>query len=736
MKKLFSKALSLVLTLAILATVFSFIGVTASAASDITDTITNSATKVYFLDFNNASAYQGEVIARIDADEEAGIDCTGAEIDISYNYYIKSDRHNEQNMHDEIWLRNWAVSRDTTDANVPNEDQNNQSYLREGMGSFTATYVCPTASFIYGASFQQHGGVSNAKVYIWDLKVYLDGELVDTNPLVAKNPFGDSATVDVSVVSYEEMFNAQKAWKISLKDVAAGAWYAAFSFFNTAGATVTIEFDYYFEAPTTTENQKPTAPIYVMNVAGQGVGTVEQDNVASDKSLIPGQHHWYSVKENVPSACAFAFQSAGNVAIAEAEIYLWNLNIYVTTNPGAENESTYKQVANADPSHGHMADSNASKGVTVVEGTYGEIMATRKAYVLDYAPLAAEKKADGNWLSFINRGNDTEFHISFNYKIVGAKTDNAIRVQSIGNGANLGYLTTDGQEHYYEYTGVLGISAFAIRLCLNSYDINTNVKVYIWNYLTRASDTPYNQKYLGRGNVSQPWEEITYADVVNKTEAMYVDFSTAETEATYNDNGEFTGYAQAKQQLAVYNGTKDKVEGDVVFAFDYYLANATENEVFVNNMAGIPMNDDKTGTTFLQPGRHTFTITGKKFSQFGVGGYNIAAVLCLNVAESKAKLYIWNLTCKVGDEEYAGFNKGIFDTDKNVYNEPTVSVVTYADVDNKFDANNDGATNVLDLIRAKRVALNANLMYDKTNLGYAKIDGETLVEMKKAVLAK
>ena len=62
-------------------------------------------------------------------------------------------------------------------------------------------------------------------------------------------------------------------------------------------------------------------------------------------------------------------------------------------------------------------------------------------------------------------------------------------------------------------------------------------------------------------------------------------------------------------------------------------------------------------------------------------------------------------------------------------------MVEYADIENKFDANNDGVTNVLDLIRAKRAMLYTYVSYDKANLGYAALNAETLVAMKKAVLA-
>ena len=722
MKKFFSKALSLVLTLALLATIFSFIGVTASAASTIVETPENNAKKVYLIDFTNApGGQQGEVIAYIPANYLPEGTCKDAEIEISYSYYLKSEHY--VTAINEIYARNWYLGNSSDNADVP-DDETGLSYLKEGMGSFFATYTCPTDGFLYGVSKENRTTPTNADLYIWDLEVYINGELVDTNPI--KDNQNRSANVDVSVVSYEEMFNAQKAWKCTFNNVQNGkGGFALTPVFGCGKNSVKIEFDYYYYST--------SSYIYFKNATGENFDTVTHDGSVVDMNLQLGTHHLVAESASFPSA-NFAARFQNGAGTLNGTLYIWNINLYL---------NGVKRNDKITPLNSYSTPSNATNGYIVEEGTYGEIMGTRKAYVLDYAPVAAAGKTDGNWLSYINASNSTEFQIAFNYKVVGAVTSDAVYAQSIGNGANLvatagdtvgsDTLNCDGKEHFYEYKDVLGISAFAIRLNIRSNKENTNVKVYIWDLIVRRTDYQYDMPYIGQGTLAQPHTEITYADVVDATPVMALDFAGAES--VYEDNQ----VKSAKYQLSGNQHGGD--ESDISISFEYYLANAADDEISVVNVAGGDMSDDKTGTSFLQPGRHSFTIN-RKFSTFSGGGYNILVAVGLAKAgiETNAKLYIWNLTCTRIKEDgtvtnFGGYNKGIFNADTTPYVGPEASMVERADIDNDFDANNDGDTNVLDLIRAKRVSLNPYLAYDKENLGYVAINAETLVNMKKAMLA-
>ena len=751
MKKFFSKALSLVLTLALLATVFSFVGVTASAAKNISELVENNSKKVYFIDFNDIVANEGEVLARVEPADLGLETLENSMIMISYSYYLKAEKHNDNNMHDEIYVRNWgAGSKDSADTNVPNMLENNQTYLRDGMGKFMSVYTCPSSSFVYGASLQQHNGPTSAELYIWDISISVNGVAVDTNPInVSKTGYGDNAKIDVSVVSYEDMFNAQKAWKISLNNVQNDKC-CSFSNFNYANRKVTVEFDYYYEAPTAS-GQK----LNVMDIAGKGFTNIKQDNADGDTFLRPGQHRWSGVIESAGSTTALALQVVGN--IASAEVYVWNLSIYLTSDVGTENEQTWRQVRNADFSHSYSSATNADNGFTVVEANYGDLMATRKAYRLDYSKVAAANSTSGWCFSSTQMGTN-ELVVSFNYKVVGAVTNDAIATQDISggqsiedtNGDNKGsyYLIADGNEHYYEYVGTdTSGGQFYFRLNLGSYTQNTNVTVYVWNLVLRQTADFHNRQNLMTNafngeEKNKPFDnvECTYADVVAETPVMLLDFADAEAEL--GEKNEVLNAKYALQRAGRQMGPDDN-DADISIYFDYYLADAGKDEIKVYNVAGGDMSDDKTGTDSLQPGRHTFSITGKKLSYFGidredtVGNLYTAVALADPNVDSNAKLYIWNLELKVyyedHSEKFGAYNAGLYGESDKVG--PEATMVEYADIENKFDANNDGVTNVLDLIRAKRAMLYTYVSYDKANLGYAALNAETLVAMKKAVLA-
>ena len=733
MKKLFSKALSLVLTLALLATVFTCIGVTASAASGIIKTPENAAKEVYFFDFNNAQAYQGEYIARIVADEEAGIDCTGAIISVSFDYYFKSNLYATRS--NEIFIRNWEVSQDTRDANFV-DDSTGKDYLYDGMGTFTVEeYESPKANFTLGASPQGFNG-SNAKLYIWNLQVRLNGELVDTNPI--DDGTNRASTVDVSVVSYQDMLNAQRAWKITGSELTTGS-FASFTNINTsAGKTVKVSFEYYYDTST-------DLGLHISNVGAGGqlsrTETKIDDVVVSSTKIVPGVHKFTSTYDVTGSVVALQFEVSSGVTFT-GDLRVWNMVVEIN---GAKQAPQYFE-------NGYGFDSRVTqKGVTLESATYGEIMGTRKAFCLDYTKFEAANNNNGHYLCYINDFvNSPEITISFNYMAIGSPRTKAVNVHDGNNraytatgGDTVGdyWLLTDGEEHYYEYVGSALNQTLALNLRLEDNSGSSNLKIYVWDLVVRRN-TNYRNEQNSETNTtcikrhvltgSRPMTTVTYADVKNATPVMALDFAGTESEVV---EGEVNS---AKYQLS--GNPQGGDESDISISFEYYLADAADDEISVVNVAGGNMADDKTGTSYLQPGRHTFTIN-RKFSTFSASGYNVLVAVGLAKAgiESNAKLYIWNLNCTRTFEDgtvssFGGYEKGIFG--ESQYIGPEASMVTYADVDNKTDANNDGTTNVLDLIRAKRVALNSYLVYDKENLDYIALDSTALVKIKLAVLAK
>ena len=764
MKKLFSKALSLVLTLALLATLFCGLGVTASAES-ILETAEKAATKVYLIDFTDfVGGKKGATLVKLLAQDEVGY--TGAEVKISYNYCLITENNNKRE--DEIFAMDWIPGWSGNNPNgaIP-EDTTGQTYLTAGWHSYSASYTCKSKDFWYGFSKELWTDpLTNADLYIWNISITVDGEEVEVNP------YSESPNVTVSVVSYEDAYNAQKACRFDLRNAASGGGFGYFTNLKSGnigavkGALVEVSFDYYLDT-----NSKDS--ISFENVGGSGhlsrtSFTIDQ----KEKTRLQIGTHSAKAQYTLTSSgfvIAFNFKNVSNSPI-NAEFMVWNITVSVA-NPKKDDagNTVYDEQGNVvygnarmfqqtvDFEHGYNpVSTSTNNNVFITIGSYAELMQSRKAYCLDYSMLAASGAFDGHNLCKIDAGTETEFLLSFKYKVVGAKTADAVAAFNYsksetvaatgGDTEGSAYLLNDGREHYFEYKGVYGFTCWAMRLVIASNSMNPDLKVYVWDLIAARTDYNYNQQNLeNNGNTvenEKPFTFVTYADVQKAGDkVLALDFAEAESEW----NAEKRVYNAAKYALALNRQGANYADADITISFDYYLANASDKEIRVCNVAGGIMPDDKTGSEYLQPGRHSFSIFGKKLAEFGDSGNNLLLAVTYDAANkdirTDAKLYIWNLTCHFDNGDVvandAWKNSGIYDAGNNTYIGPKASFVSPADItENDYDVNNDGATNVLDLIRAKRVCLNSTINYAKENFGYAAIKAETLVEIKLAILAK
>ena len=704
--KTFKRALSLVLSFIILTTMFATLSCTVSA-DEIEKVIENNSKQVVLYDFTDATAYRGQYLAYIASN------CNDTVINVNFKYYLKASRVGD--FADEIYVRNWAISQDAATGNLPNASDGS-TYLRNGMGSYSITYTSTKDAFKMGVSLQQHGGVTNAKLYVWDFSITLNGTAVDTYLLNTPATSTDVSICSKKAVSYQEMLNNKRAWHINFNSVANQKFLSASNLF-VPNKKVEVSFNYYLKGECNNNTY-----IYVSKVGAGALGDYKTDDTIVTNKLLEGTHSFKTVFDPLTdnATYAIAFQVGGSNL--NADLYIYDFEIYV---------NGVRQVTKADPLHGY---GTVPEGITITETTYYDVMNQREALLLDYSGLAQCK---GAYIYNGTLSSDCTFSLSFNYKILNTTSKTEIYVQNAVAGGSYGdRLISDGREHYYSYQGEASTGSFAINLA--TVIEGSNADIYMWDIRLVTSESQVNT--IHSVSVSSDtlyaitYDHIAYSDVVDVDKAYLYDFSTATP--AINNSGNWTRWTYKISTNPYYSETKLQTDNpSVTIYFDYYLANANDGDLAVRNVAGGSMPDDTTGSNLLLAGRHSFSITGKTISYFGTGtaGNLLVAIVPNKEGIIDAKLYIWNVYMTCGDTDISKPMGGLYNTS---FVGPDVTETTVGDIENKGDANNDGKINVFDLIRFKRNLINGtSIDVVNTNIDKnTKIDAFDLAAIKRVIL--
>lgn len=247
--------------------------------------------------------------------------------------------------------------------------------------------------------------------------------------------------------------------------------------------------------------------------------------------------------------------------------------------------------------------------------------------------------------------------------------------------------------------------------------IVANADLYIWNVkVTRNGLDVTNVGYVNDESITVETFN-SYADVANEIEEVYeFDFSSKALFAL--SDTENSGW---------YNSNTA-----VTITFDYYLANAKDGELVVqDNATAGGYNDVATKDNKLYAGRHTFTFTTDNFTHNARGCIAVGIKLSDETVASNAKLYIINPKIIVkpseayeNDKFGVGYNVAAFASEYNA-------------IPNKGDSNNDGVLNVLDFIKTSKYLENNNVMIDRKNINTddnGAIDLRDLINTKKILL--
>ena len=132
--------------------------------------------------------------------------------------------------------------------------------------------------------------------------------------------------------------------------------------------------------------------------------------------------------------------------------------------------------------------------------------------------------------------------------------------------------------------------------------------------------------------------------------------------------------AKVKARYCLSKDTWGASGKKVKIAFDYYITNAKDDEIFVENVAGGGgFLDDATKSKNLKAGKGRFSLETDSYSK---GGLCVALESTSETVASKAKVYIWNVEITVGGENYFGIDVTQWGGEPR----PTLTVMKYEDI--------------------------------------------------------
>ena len=704
MKKLFSKALSLVLTLALLATVFCCLGVTTSAVVTIPEEkLAGHEEPVYRFNYANAELYKGKVLFYIPNN------AMGKEITISFDYWITDASRND----------GLAIVENASGKTLNNDAADSLVFINAGYGRYSNTTVSTKDAYQPKLQASQSYDPYNGTIYIYNFNVTVDGE--DKTATYNPTTFDSTdANVTFETITWNDYYAIQPAVKFSVANTVNqwSGFYLTKDIYIGKVKELSFSFDYYVDNETANMNV-----IFRNNVADANGSVLMNDEATQSNSLRPGYHRYsYSNTANTFETLRLKFEI--NTAKLGFDLYVWNFECYADG----------KRIEAFGPN-----STNAS--VTMTKTTQGELDYLKDITRIEYSNVAAWK---GVCLGYkYVYPNNRSFEISFKYKYTGPVNgvyvvgkfdtepwESSVSVKDETTGSN--YLIPG--EHTFSFKIDNVETATNTWPTLETSKAFESGEIYIWDLVIGNYATTGNQGILRNGryesaskvnaNGEYTGYSVTvghnYSEIVANNEVKLFDFDG--TDEAYLKDGDLKGpwYQFAKEG--------DTTIADVVIYFDYYLASEDGTSLMVYSRGGGAYKDTLTGSYKLRPGRHTFCYVGEHSS-------NVAAAFkASEVGACNAKLYVWNLMVTRNGQDiiqYKAYSGSDF------VNTPTMEDITYSDIDCFGDANNDGKLNVMDLIRVKKALLYNAKVSDFTDVNLdSKVDAEDLVRIKLAVASK
>ena len=259
--------------------------------------------------------------------------------------------------------------------------------------------------------------------------------------------------------------------------------------------------------------------------------------------------------------------------------------------------------------------------------------------------------------------------IAFDYYITNAKDDEIFVENVAGGGGFLDDATKSknlkaGKGRFSLETDSYSKGGLCVALESTSETVASKAKVYIWNVeITVGGENYFGIDVTQWGGEPRPTlTVIKYEDIpfpqVETGDTYLIDFDGAKVKARYCLSKDTWGASGKKVKIA----------------FDYYITNAKDDEIFVENVAGGGgFLDDATKSKNLKAGKGRFSLETDSYSK---GGLCVALESTSETVASKAKVYIWNVEITVGGENYFGIDVTQWGGEPR----PTLTVMKYEDI--------------------------------------------------------
>ncbi len=271
----------------------------------------------YLIDFNNVTKYLGYTLAPAKK-------CT--EFSISFKYKVENAAEKE------LWVGCGSGGSFT-------DNTTGSPYLNPGVHEFyhtssydTSIVRCPA---IYTA--QQLSGVSNAKIYIWDVSITHDG--VETfDPTYNTQQHKKLNGINLSKTTYGKIQSTQISSAYLLDFEGSNQIYFLTNHWqNYYNKPVEITFDYYLA----------NAKDFEVSIYSR-TGSYVPNQITNDTRLLAGKHSYRYVVDS------YTANNTGTIALGvkttntNAKLYIWNVSMYGTSQGGSVQNLFTTRTINAD----------------------------------------------------------------------------------------------------------------------------------------------------------------------------------------------------------------------------------------------------------------------------------------------------------------------------------------------------------------------------------------------------
>ena len=534
----------------------------------------------------------------------------------------------------------------------------NNRFLQPGQHTFSysGTACCGDGVMAVG---MQIDGKSNAKVYIWDVNIVVNGN--DSIFKADANQLCNDARPAFTVMKYKDVPIPIPAYCIDFANSSKNVFYTLSNANYTPGE-VKVSFDYYL---TGGESNK----LYMINVMGGKL----VDGSTYSEYLKAGEHKFTYTGTDTDGGICVGVQANGTFS---GKLYIWNVEITV--------EGT--SIFNTDTQH--------CQDTPLPTKTNMDYKDIKKAYAIRF------KDATENsfyTLTSVKGTGTTNVSISFNYYLKNAE-ENDVYVIDI-SGGNFKDATIDNRylqpgEHSFSYTGTAncGDGTMAVGLQL---DGTSEGELYIWDVEIIVN----GDENIFKADASQlgQFEKLPTMSAMLYEEIDFTEEPGGNEPGGNEPGGNEPGGNEPTEKPAYLVKFKDATRNafytltsvvgsganDVSISFNYYLKNADEDDIYVIDISGGNFADSSSQDRYLKPGQNSYSYSGNAFCDDGV----MAVGLQMD-GTSEAELYIWDVVIKVnGTDIFKADAKQLDDKKEKI---PTLTEMLYDDI--VFDSGNSGGS--------------------------------------------